>query len=95
MANLPFTINPEETFSLSINDTLYNFRQLWNTYGFWTLDIADSTGASLAYGVKIVTGIKLLQQYPKIPFELESVAVSDPTRNDLDEFILEVTLKDV
>lgn len=92
--NLPLTNNPSETFSINIFDTVYNIRQLWNTLGFWTIDISDVDNNPLAYGVKIVAKTKLLRQYPHIRFELESTTESDPARNNLDEFILTVTDKD-
>jgi hypothetical protein len=91
MAYLPLTNNPEELFSVSILETVYNFRQLWNTnYEFWTLDILEADDNPLVYGVKLVTGSYLLEQYPQIPFDLISEADDDPSRDNLDEFILEV-----
>ncbi len=92
---LPLTNNPEESFNISIFDIIYNFRQLWNEYGFWTLDIKDADGIVLVYGVKIVAGHPLLEQYPEIPFDLLNSTEIDPTRNNLDEFQLEVISKDV
>ncbi len=89
--NLPLTNNPEETFRVSIFDTVYNFRQLWNTLGFWTIDISDSDGNILVYGIKIITQENILRQYAQIPFSLESTAELDPGRNDLEEFLLVVT----
>lgn len=92
---LPLTNNTEEKFSISIFDIIYNFRQLWSEYGFWTIDILDADGAVIVYGVKLITKEFLLQQYPQIPFDLLSAAEVDPTRNNLDSFALEVSLKDV
>lgn len=92
---LPLTNNPEESFNISIFDIIYNFRQLWNEYGFWTLDIKDADGNVFVYGVKIIAGNLLLEQYPEIPFDLLNDTEVDPTRNTLDEFQLEVISKDV
>jgi len=92
---LPLTNNPEESFSISINEVLYNFRQLWNTYGFWTLDISDADGNVLVYGVKIITKEFILRQYPQIRFDLRSLNDNDPDRDNLSEFKLEVIDKDV
>jgi hypothetical protein len=89
----PFTNNPEEKFNVSISGTVYNFRQLWNENGYWTLDILDSDETAIALSIKIVAGIPLLQQYPQLPFELTNSGVIDPTRNTLSEFVLEVTDK--
>lgn len=91
---LPLTNNPEETFNVSIFDIVYSFRQLWNTLGFWILDINDNDGNKLVYGIKIITGEFLLRQYPGIPFDLKSIQSLDPTRNNLNEFLLEVTEKE-
>ena len=92
---IPLTNNPEESFNISIFDIVYRFRQLWNEYGFWTLDINDNDGNVLIYGVKIIAGNKLLNQYPHIPFDLINNSEDDPTRNNLNEFQLEVVEKDV
>lgn len=87
---LPLTNNPEELFSASINQNLYNFRQLWNTNGFWTLDIRDADDNILALGVKIVTKLDILSLYDQIPFGLYSERDNDPTRDDLDSLLLQV-----
>lgn len=92
---LPLTNNPEESFSVSIDEVIYNFKQLWNEFGFWTLDILDADGVVLVYGVKLITKENLLRQYPQISFDLLSNNENDPTRNNLDAFELEVISKDV
>ena len=94
---LPLTLNPEESFQIVIFETLYNMRQLWNTAGeFWTLDILNADNEALALGVKLVSGVPLLSQYSQIGFELESADLSaDPDRDDLDNFVFEITNKDV
>lgn len=90
---LPLTNNAEENFTTPINGVAYAFRQLWNTLGFWTLDITDSDGVVLVYGVVIVAQINLLSQYPQVPFDLVSSANADPTRNNLDSFLLAIVDK--
>ena len=92
---LPFTNNPEESFSITIFGVVYNMRQLWNTLGFWTLDIADSSGATLVAGIKLMAGINITKQYPGIRFNLQSSDIADPTRYNLDSSAFEVTNKDV
>ncbi len=52
---LPLTNNPSETFSFNINDTIYKFKQMWNSQGFWTLDILDINDNAFINGVKLVT----------------------------------------
>ena len=95
MILLPLTNNPEEEFNISIFDNIYIFRQLWNEYGFWTLDIKDADGNVLVYGVKVITGEDILRQYPHILFSLIGRSETDPGRSDLEEFQLEVLSKDV
>lgn len=92
---LPLTNNPEETFTIKILDTVYNLRQLWNTVGFWTLDIKDVDGIVIIAGVKIITQDFILKQFPDIPFDLYSDNQIDPGREDLSTFLLEVIEKDV
>lgn len=96
MASLPLTLNPEETFQIVIFNNLYNMRQAWNNNGYWTLDIRDESNQSMALGVKLVTGITLLKQYPNIRFDIKSDSLlADPTRFDLDTFVFNITNKDV
>lgn len=92
---LPLTNNPEENFNVSISDVIYIFRQLWNEIGFWTLDIKDADGNILVYGIKIITQEYLLRQYPQIPFDLKSENETDPGRQNLESFLLEVNNKNV
>ena len=92
---LPLTNNPEETFSVTILGVVYNMRQLWNTLGFWTLDILNEDGAALMYGIKLVTKTYLLSQNACVPFNLRSEADNDPGRADLEQFNLVITDKDV
>lgn len=93
MAYLPLTNNPEEVFNITLFGTFYIMRQLWNEYGFWTLDIKLADETVLAYGVKLLAGHFLLRQYPHIPFDIKHDGVIDPLRNSLDEFKFEVTEK--
>ena len=92
---LPLTNNPEENFNVSISDIVYTFKQLWNEIGFWTLNIKDADGNILVYGVKIITQEFLFRQYPQIPFDLKSETETDPGRQDLESFLLEVIDKNV
>ena len=91
--NLPLTNNPSETFRVEILGVVYQFRQIWNTVGFWALDILDVDGNPLAYGVRIVAKTELLRQYSHLPFELESITELDPTIDNFSEFLLAVSDK--
>jgi len=90
---LPLTNNPSETFSFNINGTIYKFKQVWNSLGFWTLDVLDINDNAFIYGVKIVTKENLLSMHPAIPFDLRSERYDDPGRYNLDEFELEIIEK--
>jgi len=87
---LPLTNNPSESFNFKINEIIYKFKQKWNTQGFWTVDILDIDGVPFIYAVKIVTKENLLKAFPNIPFDLRSKKEDDPTRDNLDEFELEI-----
>lgn len=91
---LPLTINPSETFSFNINGTIYKFKQMWNTQGFWTIDILDINDDAFINGVKLVTKTNLLSMHQSIPFDLRSERDNDPTRDNLNEFELIVTEKE-
>lgn len=97
MSKLPLTLNPEESFQIVIFEKLYNINQLWNTFGnYWSLNIYDQDNNPLVLGIKLVTGITLLKQYPKIRFDIKSDSLLvDPTRFDLDTFIFNIINKDV
>ena len=90
---LPLTISPSESFQFNINGEIYKFKQKWNTRGFWTLDIVNITGTPFIYGVKLLTRENLLAAHPDIPFDLRSERLNDPSRNNLNEFELEVIEK--
>lgn len=90
---LPLTNNPEETFNIPIDAIVYEIRQLWNGYGFWTLDISDNDGNVLITGIKIVAGETITKQYPELPFDLTSDSDTDPTVDNLDAFQLEVIIR--
>lgn len=93
IGTLPTTLNPDETYNITILDVLYQVRQLWNTIGFWTLSFRNEDGLSLVLGVKIVSGIFISQQYPELPFDLKIDANEDPTRDNLNDFVIEVYSK--
>ena len=91
---LPLSNNPAETFTFNINDVIYKFEQKWNTLGFWTISILDINDNELILGVKLVTRENLLFMHPSIPFDLRSERDTDPTRDNLSEFALEIIVKD-
>jgi len=90
---LPLTTNPSESFNYNVNGEVYKFKQKWSTLGFWTLDIVNITGTPYIYGVKLLAKTNLLEMHPDIPFDLRSERLNDPSRNNLNEFELEILEK--
>ncbi|MCP3685805.1 MAG: hypothetical protein GY861_24415 [bacterium] len=90
IGTFPVTENPEESFSIVLLGELYNIRQLWNTLGFWTIDIFDSDGTILVHGIKIVSGIFFVKQYPHIPWDLYIDEIIDPERFTLSSMVIGV-----
>ncbi len=88
---LPLTNNPEEDFTVVIDEIEYLFKQRWNTLGFWTLDISGPDGVPFVLGVKIVSKFSLLDLFGTIPFDLFSDETFDPGRYDLESYKLGVT----
>jgi len=80
---------PKQRFSTTFNEIDYSFELNYNVmYDFWSLDI--ETNDFNLYGIKLVAGIDLVEQYPQVPFAMKSVGVTDPTREDIKLFKLEV-----
>ena len=90
---LPIENLPSQKFYTVINDIDYTFEINYNAlYDFWIMDI--KTNDWEIRGIKLVAGINLVGQFYYVPFQLISNNISDPTRNDIDSFILEVILND-
>lgn len=84
----------EDTFSLTIDEILYVFRQVWNTNGFWILDVFDQNRVVIISGIRLVAGINLCDQYPEIRFNMLIDTDTDPTRDNLDLYPIEFYTKD-
>ena len=94
LGELKLNSSPEEAIKVVIDEVVYDFRQLWNTLGFWTIDIlTDDNTVPLVYGVKLVSGSFLLQQYVDIPFDIKIDSEVDPTRSNIENYILEIYSK--
>lgn len=93
LGEIKLSTSPEETRTTVIGEIVYNFRQLWNTIGFWTIDIITEDSITLVTGVKLVSGLFLLKQYTNIPFDIKIDSSVDPTRFDIAGYILEVYSK--
>ena len=86
--------SPEDNFSMTVDDVFYNFRQLWNTNGFWTIDIFDSDNVIIISGIRLVAGIYLLNQYPALRFNILIDTDTDPTYENLELYPLKFYTKD-
>lgn len=94
LGELKLSSSPEEVIKVVIDEVVYDFRQLWNTLGFWTIDIlTDDNTVPLVYGIKLVSGSFLLQQYVDIPFDVKIDSTVDPTRTTIENYILEIYSK--
>jgi hypothetical protein len=65
MITLPFTADPCRTFTIALNEVLYQFTTRWNERAArWTCDIEDvETGIFLARTIPLVLGADLLQSF--------------------------------
>lgn len=86
--------SPEDVFNIVIEDVVYTFKTQRNTLGFWTLGISKEDGTVLVYSVKIVAGSFLMNPYPQVPFDIYVPGDVDPTRQNLNEFEMEVWIDD-
>lgn len=83
----------EEEFNIVIDENIYILRQLRNTLGFWTLSVSDQDGNPLVYSVKLVAGSFVFEPYANVPFDLFVPGTIDPTRDNLDQFEMEIWTK--
>lgn len=77
--SIPLTAQPQ-TFTINLAGVVYTFTLLWRKTVGWVLDIADSQGNPLLYGMPLVTGCDLLAQfkYLGIGGQLIAQTTSDP-----------------
>ena len=76
---IPLSPNPQY-FQISIGNTNYNYNlNLWwnNITGCWVLDIADEESNPILYGIPLVTGADLLEQYDYLGFGGQLIAQTD------------------
>jgi hypothetical protein len=88
-----FSGEPEEFYSLIIDERVYDFRKLWNTLGFWTLSVMDANKKEIVNGVKLVSGVFIFKQYSQIDFDLIFDYKKDPERDTLKNMIAKVYIK--
>lgn len=93
LGEIKLSSSPEETITTVIEDTVYNIRQLWNTLGFWTIDVLTEDSITLVTGIKLISGLFLLEQYTNIHFDIKIDSVVDPTRFNIEDYVLEVYSK--
>ena len=87
---MTFSNSPSQKFKTVLNDNLFNIEVNWNArFEFWVMDIKDEEREFL--GIKLVSGLDILQPFAYFDFTLISNALVDPTRFDLDTFDFEVT----
>ena len=85
---IPLSGFPDENFSLSLNNTLYQFNVKYNgRFDYWSLSMFEND-VPLFEGVKLVQGVNLTELYLlDIGGYLTITSISgddsDPTRDDL------------
>lgn len=67
MIEIPLTNDPEQIFSVRINNLAYDFRVILNSRanngrGIWSLDISRQ-GVDILVGLALVSGVNLLEQH--------------------------------
>lgn len=87
IGTLPLSSNPEDIYTVVILEVVYQVRQLWNTLGFWTIDILDEEGSGICTGIKLVSKSYLMQQYPSIPFDLYINHAVEPDRDNIEDIV--------
>lgn len=87
MIEIPLNSNPEQLFSVTINDVTYDARVILNSRtGVWTIDLS-SNGSEVISGVPLLSGVDIFAQYT-IPISnvyavnLENLR-QDPSRDSL------------
>ena len=90
---MTFTSDPSQTFTTIINEERYDFKVVYNAnYDYWVISISlDSV--ELVNGIKMVTQTQLTSQHPQVPFNLYSSGDEDANGENIEEFVLEVSLK--
>ena len=83
LGKLVLTEDVEETFTTVILGKVWTIRKVWNTIGFWTLDIKSSDSSVIVTGIKLVSKAYLLSQYPEFTFDIYIDAEEDPGRETL------------
>jgi hypothetical protein len=64
MQTIPFTSDPNATFTTSLNGVDYQFDTLYSERsGVWTFDLSVATGAALVTGVPILIGCDMLAPF--------------------------------
>lgn len=63
MFEIPLTASPEQEFSITISDDVYDIRIVLNSRtGIWTIGFAQS-GTDLLNGIALVGGVDILRQF--------------------------------
>jgi len=74
---IPLIAAPQ-TFSVSLSGITYNFTVKWNAIAqLWMLDISDADGNGLAWGLPLLTGQDMLQQFGYLGIGGQLVVQSD------------------
>lgn len=79
-------------FQVSLGGVNYSLRIVWRDVAGWIMDVSDNAGNAILFGVPLVTGVDLLEQYPELGMPGALVVVTDneapeyPTETNLGSF---------
>ena len=92
---MTFTADPSQSFTTIIDEETYDFLVTYNAnYDYYIINISQN-GIDLVNGIKLVTRTDLTKQYKHIPFGLRSEFTEDANSENIELFIINVSIKDV
>lgn len=70
ISQIPLVVGTPQTFRITLSQVAYQLTLKYrnNMQAGWVLDIDDSLGNPLVYGIPLVTGCNLLAQYQYLGF---------------------------
>lgn len=76
---------PAYFFQIALEKVFYNFDFNWNDRGqYWVMSISDQQEVAIISGIKLVTGIDILEKYKKVGMPLGSFFILDTTGKNTD-----------
>ena len=81
MIEIPLNSNPEQLFSITLNNNLYDCRVILNSRtGIWSISFAKS-GTDILNGIPLLSGIDILKQF-NLPIQNMYIVNLENQNND-------------